>query len=431
MIQKLKQRSFKYYAFLVASLLLPLAGFFIYATRYQTSFFSFLALALIINIILLSLFYRRLKQKKSELKIQREDFFEKANVLKEDLQKEENAINAFRQKIVAYSQLKWLVEKLSMCLSLEDSAQTLCREIGKIFEYGDVTVILYQVDASSGELGIVVAERGLHSVNIKTKRGDVIDHWVMKSLQPIHLEDTRNDFRFDIEKLEKEAERPVRSVLIAPMVIHHKLIGILRMDSPVPLKFHKDDLRFLSTVAGVAAVALENALLYDRVEDMAIRDSLTALYLRRYLIDRLQEEITRHLRRDKTMAFIMFDLDHFKKYNDTFGHTAGDLVLKHVAMLMKEHFHSPGNLLCRYGGEEFCVVLSECTKEKALAQARGFVKLVESEVVVLRREKTPVTISGGVVVFPDEARTKEELIQRADQLLYEAKRMGRNRICST
>ncbi|MBF0331501.1 MAG: sensor domain-containing diguanylate cyclase [Candidatus Omnitrophica bacterium] len=430
MIQKLTQRSFKYYALLVVSLLFPLVGFFVYAVQYQARFFTILAAALSVNIILLFLFYRRLKLKKSELKLQREDFFEKANVMKVELQKEEGAINAFRQKILAYSQLRGFVEKVSMCLSLEDSAQTLCRELGRIFEHGDATVILYLMDAATGELAIVAAERAQRAVNIKTKRGDVLDHWVMKNLQPLHLEDTRNDFRFDMERIEKEAERPVRSILCAPMIVNNKLVGVLRLDSPVPFKFHKEDLRFLNAAGDVAAVALENAQLYDRVEDMAIRDSLTGLYLRRYLIDRLQEEITRHLRRDKRVAFVMLDLDHFKQYNDQFGHTAGDLVLKHVATLMKEHFSSPGNLLCRYGGEEFCVVLSECTKEEAVFLAKGFVKLVESEVVVLRRERTPVTVSAGVAVFPDEAKTKEELIQRADQLLYEAKRKGRNRVCS-
>jgi diguanylate cyclase (GGDEF)-like protein len=154
------------------------------------------------------------------------------------------------------------------------------------------------------------------------------------------------------------------------------------------------------------------------------------LYLRRYLADRLQEELARHLRRDKPMAFIMLDLDHFKRYNDKFGHTAGDLVLKHIAVLMKSHFAGAGNLLCRYGGEEFCVVLPECSKEEAVLLANKFVELVQNEAVVLRREKTPVTVSAGIAVFPTDARTKEELVQKADQMLYEAKRKGRNRVCS-
>ena len=429
MIQKLKQRSFKYYALLVVSLLFPLVGFFIYATQYQTSFFSFIALALLVNILLLSLFYRRLKMKKSGLKLQREEFFEKANVLKADLEKESGVMAAFREKIIVYSQLKGLVEKLSMCLSQEDSAHTLCHEVGRLFEHGEATTILYLFDTHSGELAIAAAERHQRSVNVKSKRGDIFDNWIMKNLQPLYLEDARNDFRFDQDKVREEEVRVMRSILSVPLIVHEKLIGILRLDSPEVSKFHKEDLRFLKTIGDVAAVALENAQLYDRVEDLAIRDSLTGLYLRRYLSDRLQEELARHLRRDKPVAFIMLDLDHFKHYNDKFGHTAGDLVLKHMAALMKAHFAGAGNLLCRYGGEEFCVVLPECSKEEAMVLATAFVERVQQEAVVLRREKTPVTVSAGIAVFPTDARTREELIQRADQMLYEAKRKGRNRAC--
>jgi len=415
---------------LVVSLLFPLVGFFVYATQYQTSFFSFIIIALLLNILLLSLFYRRLKMKKSGLKLQREEFFEKANVLKADLQKEEQVIAAFRKKIIAYSQLKGLVEKLSMCLSQEDSAHTLCHEAGRLFEHGDSTVILYLFDAHSGELAIAAAERNQRAVNIKSKMGDIFDNWIMKNLKPLYLEDARNDFRFDQEKVQDEEARVIRSILSVPLIVDKKLIGVLRLDSPEASRFHKEDLRFLKTIGDVAAVALENAQLYDKVEDLAIRDSLTGLYLRRYLADRLQEELARHLRRDKPVAFIMLDLDHFKRYNDKFGHTAGDLVLKHMAALMKSHFAGAGNLLCRYGGEEFCVVLPECSKEEALLLANKFVELVRGEAVVLRREKTPVTVSAGVAVFPVDARTREELVQRADQMLYEAKRKGRDRVCS-
>jgi diguanylate cyclase (GGDEF)-like protein len=368
--------------------------------------------------------------KKSGLKLQREEFFEKANVLKADLQRETQVIAAFRKKIIAYSQLKGLVEKLSMCLSKEDSAHTLCHEAGRLFEHGDSTVILYLFDAHGGELAIAAAERNQRAVNIKSKTGDIFDNWIIKNLKPLYLEDARNDFRFDQEKVQDEEARVIRSILSVPLIVDKKLIGVLRLDSPEASRFHKEDLRFLKTIGDVAAVALENAQLYDKVEDLAIRDSLTGLYLRRYLADRLQEELARHLRRDKPVAFIMLDLDHFKRYNDKFGHTAGDLVLKHMAALMKSHFAGAGNLLCRYGGEEFCVVLPECSKEEAVLLANKFVELVRGEAVVLRREKTPVTVSAGVAVFPVDARTKEELVQRADQMLYEAKRKGRDRVCS-
>jgi len=429
LIPTLKQRLSKYYIFFVASLCVPLVGFFVYASQYELKFFVFLSVAFTVNVLVLFGFYRRLKRKKSDVKLQKEEFFEKANLLKADLEKESQVISAFRDKIVAYAQLKGLVEKLSACLSLDDTGHTLCLEVARLFGYGDSTVILYLFDSNSGELGIISAQRNQRGVNIKSKRGDLFDRWVMKTLQPLHLEDTKNDFRFDIEKAREEDPRPIRSLLSVPLIVHNKPIGILRMDSPVPERFPKDDLRFFKIIGDVAAVAVENAQLYDKVEDLAIRDGLTGLYLRRYLVERLAEEVNRHLRHDHELSFIMFDLDHFKRYNDRFGHTAGDIVLKSLGALLQKHFDAPGELVCRYGGEEFCVVLPECSKKQAVEQAQAFVKAVESEEIVLRREKTRITISAGVASFPKDAKTREDLLQRADEALYEAKRKGRNQVC--
>ncbi len=429
MIRKLKQRLSNYYFILVASLALPLVGFFIYATRFQTSFFVLIAAALAVNIAILILFHRRLKRKRAAVKLQKEEFFEKANVMKADLVKEEQAINAFREKIVAYSQLKGLVEQLSACLSTDDTVHVICKEVTNLFAQHDSTVILYIFDQETGDLAIAHASSHYHPVNIKQKRGDIFDRWVMKTLQSLHLTDTKNDFRFDMDKVETEEKRHIRSLLSVPLIIHNKPVGIIRLDSYLPDRFAKEDLRFLKTIGDVAAVALENAQLYDKVEDLAIRDSLTGLYLRRHFMERLGEEVNRHLRREQQVSFIMIDLDHFKKYNDRFGHTAGDLVLKHVGTLLQEYFGGPGNLTCRYGGEEFCVALPECDKDAALKLTENLLRQVEQDGIVLRRERTQITISAGVATFPKDARTKEDLIQKADDALYEAKRKGRNRVC--
>ncbi len=429
MIQKPKQRLSRYFLFFVASLLVPLAGFFIYAVRFDVRFFFFLSVALSVNVTVLFLFYHRLKSKKASLKLQREEYFEKANLLKADLEKESAAIAAFREKIVSYSQLKGLLEALGMCLTLEDTVNSLCKETVALFDSRDITVILYLVDHLSGGIAIVYASRNHHAVNIKMKHGDIFDRWCLKTLQSLYIEDTRSDFRFDVEKVDDEDMRRVRSLLSVPLLVHNKTVGILRLDSQLPGRFTEEDLRFLKTIGDVAAVAIENAQLYDRVEDLAIRDSLTGLFLRRYLMERVAEEIPRHLRRDKGMAFIMFDLDHFKSYNDRFGHPAGDILLKTMAELLKNHFSDPGNLVCRYGGEEFCVLMPECTKKEAAARANSFVELVEKKDIVLRREKTSISVSAGVAWFPDDAKTREELIQKADTALYEAKKQGRNRVC--
>ena len=125
----------------------------------------------------------------------------------------------------------------------------------------------------------------------------------------------------------------------------------------------------------------------------------------------------------------MIDLDNFKQYNDTFGHVAGDIVLKVIAKILGDVFNQPGNLVCRYGGEEFCVLLPDCSKDKAKQAANELRKRIEQEKIILRRQETTVTVSIGVASFPKDAQMKEELIYKADHALYKAKEQGRNRVC--
>ena len=129
------------------------------------------------------------------------------------------------------------------------------------------------------------------------------------------------------------------------------------------------------------------------------------------------------------LSFLMIDLDYFKKYNDQFGHVAGDIVLKTVAKILDDSFGQPGNIVCRYGGEEFCVLLPDCTKENAKQLAEKVRKKIEQEKIVLRRQETNITVSIGVSTFPKDAQMKEELIYKADHALYRAKEEGRNRVC--
>ena len=191
-----------------------------------------------------------------------------------------------------------------------------------------------------------------------------------------------------------------------------------------------EDLRLLTTIGDLGAVAVENAQLFERVEQLAIKDSLTGLYLRRYFLDRVGEEINRHLRHKNQLSFLMIDLDHFKQYNDTFGHMAGDIVLKKLGEFLTDFFKNPGYLVCRFGGEEFSVLLTDCPKSKAMEMAQTIRKKIEEQTILLRREKTRITISIGVASFPKDAQFKEELIHHADQALYQAKVGGRNRVCA-
>ena len=431
MINKPKKQSSSLYLLVVITFFIPLAGLFVYATHYQKSFFVYIVLGLLVNIGILAVFHRRLTHKQSIIRLHKEEYFEKANLLRAELELEWRAIESFRKKIISYSQLKNLAEKLSQCLTLEDTSNMLSSQASQLFGHAEITVILYLFQSQTGELGISSSKKGQMQVNIKSKKGDFFDQWVIKTLQPLLIEDARTDFRFDMDKLKGEEIRNIRALISAPLIIGSKTLGILRIDSHLPHYFATEDLRFLQTIADLGSVAIENAQLYEKIEDMAITDGLTGLYLRRYMLERLGEEITREMRKKKPLSFIMIDLDRFKQYNDTFGHTAGDIVLRQVSQILKEHFRQPGNLVCRYGGEEFCVVLPDCTKEKAAQLAESVRQKIEQHDIILRRQKTHVTISLGIAAFPKDAQLKEELIQKADAALYQAKEGGRNQACVT
>ena len=407
---------------------MPLAGFFVYATRNPIAYF-FLASALSADIFLLISFHGRLQKKQSQIALLKEEYFEKANLLKAELHHEWEAIASLRLKIINYSHLKELTEKLSMCLSLEETSGTLSVEVSKLFGHKDVTVILYLFHSTTGELGISSSQKGQMQVNLKAKKGDIFDQFVVKTLHPLIVEDVKTDFRFDLEKIEMEDKRQLRSLISTPLIVGEKTLGILRLDSPAAHQFTSDDLRFLRTIADLTSIAIENAQLYEHLETMAIKDGLTGLYLRRHMLERLQEEISREMRRGRDLSFLMIDLDLFKQYNDSFGHIAGDIVLKTIAQLLEEHFPHPGEMVCRYGGEEFCVVLPDCSKSKALSVANELRKKIEAREIILRRQKTHVTVSIGVAAFPKDAPGRDELIFKADEALYQAKETGRNKVC--
>jgi diguanylate cyclase (GGDEF)-like protein len=161
---------------------------------------------------------------------------------------------------------------------------------------------------------------------------------------------------------------------------------------------------------------------------MAIIDALTGLYNKRYLLDYLRRELDRAARYSRPLALILFDIDHFKAINDTMGHLAGDLTLRELASRLKSEI-CKDDLLARYGGEEFVAVLTEAHQTSAAEVAENLRRTVEKHSFAFEGRPYTVTISLGVAsIQGNEVPNPQELIQRADERLYEAKRGGRNRV---
>lgn len=207
--------------------------------------------------------------------------------------------------------------------------------------------------------------------------------------------------------------------------IFHKLrfVGLLILGKRVDGRdFSENDLELLSTMVSLSANALLNAHLYE----LAILDGTTKLFVVRYFRQRLKEELKRALRFNQPLSFIMIDLDHFKMVNDTYGHPVGDLVLAEMGKIIRQCTREWVDIPCRYGGEEFAILLPETDQEGAYYVAERIRQTVERAKPV--KDDVAFTISAGVATFPTDAGSAEVLVEKADLALYEAKRSGRNQV---
>lgn len=221
------------------------------------------------------------------------------------------------------------------------------------------------------------------------------------------------------------------NALAVPLKSNEDVIGVLAVFDKEARDgmgvFNAHDEALLTTLANQAATMYVRARYYD----LATVDGLTRLYVRRHLEQRLTEEIRKALRFNKKMSLIMIDIDHFKKFNDTYGHKTGDNVLKLVAQVLKQTVRAGVDLPARYGGEELTVVVPETDQEGALQLAERIREAVATTPLPGPNGETlHVTISLGVSTLPLHGRTKEELFEKADIALYQAKRNGRNQVAA-
>jgi two-component system, cell cycle response regulator len=211
-----------------------------------------------------------------------------------------------------------------------------------------------------------------------------------------------------------------------PLVSFGQTLGILALDSSQPDAFRDGDLQSLESVADICATAIQNAHYVERVKQLAYLDGLTGIFNRRFFELRFMEEIERARRYGSGMAVIMADIDQFKRLNDEFGHVLGDEVLRQVSSLFNQQLRKI-DVVCRYGGEEFGILLTQTNAQHAMNVAEKLRKMVAGW--QFPGVPRTVTISAGAAAFPDHGTTRDELVMAADSALYAAKQGGRNRAC--
>lgn len=216
--------------------------------------------------------------------------------------------------------------------------------------------------------------------------------------------------------------------LCVPMMVEGKVLGLLYLSSPEPGRLTDTKQKLAATVAEHLTLAISNLKLRETLKHESIHDPLTGLFNRRHMEESLKREIFRAHRQEQSVGVIMIDIDHFKQFNDTFGHDAGDKVLRELANFLQINIRN-SDIACRYGGEELLLILPDAsladTQHRAEQLRQGVKQLqVEYHHQLLNR----ITISLGVACFPEEGLTGEAIIQAADIALYHAKKLGRDRV---
>lgn len=243
----------------------------------------------------------------------------------------------------------------------------------------------------------------------------------------IHLQVENKKLR--PKQMMMDPKATLKSHITLPLAVEKEILGCISLNSEQPNAFDAQDLQFFSVIGYQIGSTLKHFQRFSSIQNIAIYDTLTNLYNRRYFEERLEVETQKAFYGGLPLSLIMVDIDHFKRVNDTFGHTEGDKVLYEIALLLKGSVRKK-DTVARYGGEEFILILPEAGLGEASMIAERIRRSVENTPFEIGQAQVNLTVSLGISSYPGHrAKTKEDLIKMADSALYDAKRKGRNQVC--
>jgi diguanylate cyclase (GGDEF)-like protein len=308
-----------------------------------------------------------------------------------------------------------IAKRTTVELDLKELLDRLCIQLPQSFPVEHVSIFLRDED---GNLVLRAQEGNLPT---KFKVGDAL---------PVGYATARN-----AEQNRRRGDSPNDKAVFfpsayeevcLPLISFGESIGLLVCGTTQKRAFLSNDIQALESVADILATATQNARYVDRVRQLAYRDGLTGVFNRRYFESRLVDEVTRAARYGGGVSVLMIDLDHFKNINDEFGHMLGDDVLRVVSAIFVRQLRKV-DVVCRYGGEEFGIVLPATQGASAASVADKLRRAVAN--AEFAGVPHPVTVSIGVAEFPANGITRDDIVGAADSALYNAKENGRNRIC--
>ncbi len=340
-----------------------------------------------------------------------------------------NQLSSFREKASLSNARGGILHDVSLVLLSHGNTDQLPNSILEIITQ-ELGVNSCSLMLRHDDVLTVRAARGLPKdieSEAKRRKGEGISGLVLETEKGVWS--TNVEEQPNLAKLRVGGGRySTNSFISVPVTVEDRLIGVLNVsDKSDRCAFTEEDASFLEMMGRQVGILLENADIREKSRRLAMTDELTGLFNYRHFQGALAVEIERVRRyRGGSLSLVMSDIDHFKSYNDAYGHQEGDYVLKRVARVLRDEARKV-DIPSRYGGEEFVVILPEVKKP----DARVFAERVRKKIETLHKHdsKLPrqVTISSGIAEFPLDGDEQEQLIRNADQALYDAKAGGRNR----
>ena len=324
----------------------------------------------------------------------------------------------------------------TMLAELGDWLQT-CKSLDELFivmkEY-----MRNMMPDSRGELYVYSNSRDVLDGAVKWGDADIHDHikadacWALRRGRNYSLKPDK--ISFECPHVQEQAADCTGDYICVPIVAHGDTVGLLHIqfgacESALPSV--RDPHDFAAQCGELISLAIANVKLRDELHDQSTRDPLTGLYNRRHFLDAMRNELKLQHRKEGGFGIISFDADKFKSFNDNHGHDAGDMVLRSISEAMNA-LYTKDEVLCRYGGEEFIILLPSATRDETIASAEKLRSLVQDTSIPYAGRTLPrVTISCGVATYPEDGPQLQDLLRHADDALYLAKGNGRNCVVDT
>lgn len=322
-------------------------------------------------------------------------------------------------RILQLSTLYEVGKAISSVLDFKKLQHIILETVVKVVKAEKGSIMLLDESEKALTIGVAVGLSEDVTRDTKIEIGQSIAGWVVDSRQPLFVKNVETDQAF---LAIKKKNVKTGTLMCVPLLAKDKLLGALNISKSIPDSFSEKDFELFINLANQAAIAIENARLYR----YAVTDEMTRLYNHRYFQQRLDEELLRADRYENHVSLVILDVDHFKNFNDTYGHPEGDRVLKSVARLIEKSVREI-DIVARYGGEEFVVICPEKNGEGSLVPAERIRSAIEDFDLRIDGKRVPLTVSLGVACYPDQTKSKPELIQKADYALYFSKQNGRNK----